>query len=311
MIALSISLAVIGFAIAAFVIWPIARSTPQWRAPLILSSIVLSAALAYFVGAQPGQPGAPYAERAEARLAADPTSLSPAERIERLRDLIREHDQDADSWAQLGRMLARSERELEAISAFQRSLRIEMRAQTLSDLGQTFINLNDGTVTEQAAAAFEEARRLDPALPEPAFFLGLAAFQSGDIEAAEQAWFDILARLDENSPYRILIAQQAFQLLSQPQVSEEAVSQAADDENLEPAARAAAMVERLEARVQNGQASFADWLRVIRIRGLIENETGAIEALNEARIIYADNAGAMAILDLLSAALQQSNEAEE
>lgn len=311
MIALSIALALVGFAVTAFAVWPVARKTPSWQAPVLMTVIMFAATLTYFVGAQPGLPGAPYTERAEARLSADPAELSPAERIERLRDLIRADDTNAETWAQLGRMLARTERELEAINAFQRSLLLDLQPQTLSDLGQTFINLNEGTVTEEAAAAFEEARRLDPDMPEPAFFLGLAAFQSGNIERAEDVWLDILARLDESSPYRVLIAQQAFQLLSQPQVSLEAVNAAAGEMEADPAARVAEMVERLEARVATGEGGFSDWLRVIRVRGMIQNEADAVDALNQARALYSENDGAMAILDLLSAALQPSNEAQE
>lgn len=303
MILFAILSAVLGFAFAAFVAWPAVCDTRRWLAPALTAGIVLVAALAYLVGGQPGLGGASYAERAALRLATDPALLTADEREERLRDLIRQDETNAEAWARLGTALARSERELEAINAFQRSLRLEMNARTLSDLGQTFINLNEGQVTAEAVSAFEEAQRLDPDLPEPAFFLGLAAFQRDDVETAETLWLDLIARLDERSPYRIVIAQQAFQLLSQPRVDAAAVAEAMQDENFDPQARIAGMIDRLRTRVDSGEAGFADHLRLVRVYGRMGQDADAQRVLLEARDIYADNEGAMVILDILLAAL--------
>ncbi|WP_420431615.1 tetratricopeptide repeat protein [Hyphobacterium sp.] len=311
MIALAIFIAIAGFAFAAFVAWPSARSQPRWLAPSLTAGVVALAGLIYLAGGRPGQPGTPYAEQARERLAAAPSTLDADAREERWRDLIRQDPENAEGWAQLGRGLARRERELEAINAFQRSLRLELDAQTLSDLGQTFINLNEGEVTDEAVAAFEEARRLDQDLPEPSFFLGLAAFQEGRVDAAQTIWLDLIARLDERSPYRILIAQQAFQLLSQPQVDAAAVAAAAQDENFDPVTRIEGMVSRLEARVERGDAGFADRLRLIRVYGLMQREDEAREALLETRRAFLGNEGAMVILDILMAALTIERENAE
>lgn len=311
MIALAIFIAIAGFAFAAFVVWPSARSQPRWLAPSLTAGVVVLAGGVYLAGGQPGQPGSPYAEQARDRLAANPSTLDADAREERWRDLIRQDPANAEAWAQLGRGLARRERELEAINAFQRSLRLELSAQTLSDLGQTFINLNEGDVTEEAVAAFEEARRLDQDLPEPGFFLGLAAFQDGRVDAAETIWLDLIARLDERSPYRVIIAQQAFQLLSQPQVDAAAVASAAQDENFDPVARIEGMVSRLQARVEGGEAGFADRLRLIRVYGLMQREDEARETLLETRRAFLGNEGAMVILDILMAALTIEEDSAE
>lgn len=304
MITLAIILAITAFVFAGLSVWPVARIQPRWLAPAILTGLAGVAGATYLTGARPGDPGVPYQQAAAERMATNPDTLGPAEQMERLRDILREDEANAAAWAQLGRMLARSERELEAINAFQRSLRLELNARTLSDLGQTFMNLNDGRVTGEATAAFEEARRIDPALPEPDFFLGLQAFQSGDIDTAETIWLDLIERLDDRDPYRILIAEQVFQLLSQPQVNAEAVEAAAASEDFDPRQRIAGMVQRLETRVAAGDAGFADYLRLIRVRGMLGDNEGGMDALQAARDRFADREGAMTILDLLVAALQ-------
>ena len=304
MVWLAAILAVIGFAIVGIAVWPVARLQPRWLAPAIIAGLILLAGATYLAGGQPQAPGVPYQQAAAERRAANPADLSRDEQMERLRDILREDETDAVAWAQLGRMLARSERELEAINAFQRSLRLELNARTLSDLGQTFMNLNEGRVTDDAVAAFSEAARLDPDMPEPPFFLGLGAFQSGDVDEAEAIWLGLIERLDDNDPYKILIAEQAFQLLSQPQVNAEAVEAAAASEDFDPSTRIASMVQRLEARVASGEAGFADYLRLIRVRGMVGDEAGGMAALAEARARFSGQAGAMTILDLLYAALQ-------
>ena len=145
---------------------------------------------------------------------------------------------------------------------------------------------------------------MDPALPEPGFFLGLQGFQSGDIDAAETIWLDLITRLDDRDPYKILISEQVFQLLSQPQVNAEAVEAAAASEDFDPRQRIADMGQRLEARVAGGDAGFADHLRLIRVRGMLGDDEGGMDALQAARDRFAEREGAMTILDLLAAALQ-------
>ena len=304
MIALAVTLAFLGFAMAAFVVAPVARVNPRWLAPATVSLVIAVAGATYLMGAQPQLAGAAYQQVAETRMATDPAELDPGARMERLRDLIRADETDAIAWAQLGRMLARSERELEGINAFQQSLRLELNARTLSDLAQTFMNLNDGRVTDEARAAFIEARRLDPDMPEPDFFLGLGDFQSGDVDQAETRWLDLLERLDDSDTYKILIAEQVFQLLSQPQVYADAVEAAAASENFDPRVRIAEMVQRLEGRVSDGNGTFSDYLRLIRVRGMVGDNEGGMAALVAARDRFSDRAGAMVILDLLVAALQ-------
>lgn len=310
MIAFIVISVVVGLAFTGFVIRPLI-SAPKWVAPAVLGGILALALGAYALNGQPQMDGVPYAEASMARAMADPATLSPDERIELLFDTVRENPEDAQSWARLGSVLSRMERELEAVNAFQRSLRIELSARTLSDLGQTYINMNDGTVIPEAVAAFEEAQRLDENLPEVPFFLGLAAFQAGNVDEAEAQWLGILARLDPTDPYRIVIAQQAFQLLSQPQVSADAVSEAAQSDDFDPQARIGEMIGRVEGRIAAGDAGFSDYLRLIRIRGMMQDEAGAAAALMSARERFMDDRGAMAILDLLAAALQIAPETND
>lgn len=291
--------ALIGAAVAIFVFAPFrGAGVPRWMGPASAAVLLVLAGAVYWVGGAPNQPGAPYARQAAERRAADPAELTLDARIERLRDIVREDDGDAEAWAMLGRELARAEREMEAINAFQRSLSIDAQARTFSDLGQTVINLNEGDVTPDAQAAFEAAYRLDPALPEAGFFLGLGAYQDGDRAGATQYWTDTLSRLEPGDPYKTIIARQAAEFLSRPDVDAGAVAaaQGEDAPQMSPQERIAGMVGRLTERVSSGEGSLSDWLVLIRVRAMMDDMSGAREALTEAEAAHADNAGASAIL---------------
>ncbi|MEN0652556.1 MULTISPECIES: tetratricopeptide repeat protein [Hyphobacterium] len=291
--------ALIGAAVAIFVLAPFrGADVPRWAGPVSATALLVLAGAVYWAGGAPDQPGAPYAQQAAERRAADPSELNLESRIERLRDIVREDREDAEAWAMLGRELARAEREMEAINAFQRSLSIEPQARTFSDLGQTVINLNEGDVTPDAQAAFEAAYQLDRDLPEAGFFLGLGAYQNGDRETAAQYWTDTLARLEAGDPFRMIISRQAAELLSRPNVDAGAVAaaQAEDAPALSPQERIAGMVGRLDERVRSGEGSLSDWLVLIRVRAMMDDVAGARAALTEAEADFADDSGATAIL---------------
>lgn len=306
MIGLAIGAAVIAMVAAVYVLAPL-RGTgiPRWAGPVSAGLLIAAVGGVYWLGGSPEQPGSPYAGAAAERRAADPATLDTAGRIERLRDVLRTDDQDADGWAMLGRELARDGRELEAINAFQRALGLDPQARTFSDLGQTIINLNEGEVTHDARSAFEAAAREDPDLPEAGFFLGLGAYQDGDREAATRYWTEVLDRLEPGNPFRAIIARQAAELLSRPDVDASAVAaaQAGDDEPMSPQDRIAGMIARLDGRVAGGNAPLSDYLVLIRVRAMMDDTAGAREALAGARAAHENNSGAQAILDVADQAL--------
>lgn len=307
MIGLAIAAAIAGALAAVFVFAPLkGMGVPRWAGPAAAGVLLLAAGAVYWIGGSPEQEGAPYVEAAAVRAAADPATLDVSGRIERLRDVVRETPGDGEAWAMLGRELARAERELEAISAFQRALSIDPQARTFSDLGQTIINLNEGEVTPDARSAFEAAMARDPDLPEAGFFLGLAAYQAGDRVEAADYWTAVLARLETDNPFHTIISRQAAELLSRPDVDAAAVDAAeADMEAAEvsPQERIDAMVERLEARVASGEGSLSDRLVLMRVRAMLGDMEGARAALDAAEADFGSDDGAQAILGVARQAL--------
>lgn len=275
-----------------FIARPLARE--KHGAPIALvttGAIALAAFMIYFPGAEPGEPGQPHSATVARLIEADPATLTLEEQEERLRALVRREPDNTQALAMLGRLLAATERELEAVSVLERALRIEESARTLSDLGQTLVTLNEGEVTPAASRAFERAYELDPALPEPAFFLGLRAYQDGDREAAARYWGAIIAQLEPGDPFRGAIAARAADLLSRPSAGPalgaegEAAGEApfADLDPGEAEAMVAAMVDRLQARLDENPDDFSGWMTLVRARATSGQREAALASLAQAQ----------------------------
>lgn len=69
-------------------------------------------------------------------------------------------------------------------------------------LGNAIAQYADGMVTPPARYAFTHAAQLAPESPAPAYFLGLALAQSGDLDGAERAWRGLIASAPADAPWR-------------------------------------------------------------------------------------------------------------
>lgn len=299
--------ALVAIVAAIHVATPLARAG---RIPaLVCAAVIAVGALGiYFINGEPDAPGQPYAVLVERLRSVDPMTLTPIEQEERLRDAIRRDPQDVQAMSLLGRYLSRTDRELEAIALFERALRVEETARIYSDLGQALLNLNDGDLTAQARTAFGEANRLDPAMPEPAFFLGVAAFEDGDRAEAARRWAAIIEQLGAEDPFRQAIAARAGDLLSRP-------SGGPGSDGAAPFAQAAAqgedmsaviasMVEGLQARLEADPDDLSGWLSLARARTMMDQPGLALSALQDARDQFADQPGRIAIIAAVEQALQ-------
>ena len=292
---------------AIYVATPLARGGRT--AALACAGLIAIGALGvYMINGEPDMPGQPYSGLVERLRTADPMSLSAVEQEERLRDALRTDPEDVEALALLGRYLSRTERELEAVALFERALRIEETARIYSDLGQALLNLNDGALTAQARTAFGQANRLDPSMPEPAFFLGVAAFEDGDRAEAAQRWAGIIARLDGDDPFRQAIAARAGDLLSRPAGGPGAEGAApfaqAAAEGADPEAMIAAMVDGLQARVEADPDDLSGWLSLARARRMQDQPDDARAALDAARAQFAGQPGQTAIIAAVERALE-------
>ncbi len=289
-----------------YIATPIARGGARLAA-LGLAGIVASGAFAaYWVNGEPETPGQPYDVLVERLRSVDPTTLAPIEQEERLRDAIRQNPDDVAARLMLGRFLARTERELEAVAMFERALRAGEDARILTELGQALMALNEGAVTEEARRAFQRANTLDPNLPEPAFLLGAAAYEEGDRFTAARYWSDIIGRLPEDDDFRERIAARAADLLSRPAGGPgmDGAAPFADAEQIDIDAMIESMVARLETRLAEEPEDLSGWLTLARTRLMMNDADAARAALDQARARFAGEPGKMALVSALETAFE-------
>lgn len=74
-------------------------------------------------------------------------------------------------------------------------------------LGTALTFHDAGQLSPAAQTAFRRGFALAPDQPGPAFFLGLASVQGGDLPAAKRAWLQALERTPSDAPWRVLIAE--------------------------------------------------------------------------------------------------------
>lgn len=317
MIVFAVVIALIGMVGALYIASPLAKGAtgPFMRLAAfgVAALIALGALGAYLVGGSPGLEGRPYAE-VERRLAdADPETLTLSEQEERLRSIARRNPDDAQAQAMLGRFLSRTDRHLEGVAMMERSLRIEADPRVMSDLGQSLVALNEGQVTPEAERAFLAAASADPALPEPAFFLGAAAYEAGDRETAAERWAGIVGRLEPGDPFGQAIASRAADLLSRPQggpVSEDDAAPFADADPDDTDAMVDRMIGGLEARLEDDPDDLSGWMTLARVRAMTGEPDAARSALTQARSRFGADAGADAIITALETALGTNEDSE-
>ncbi len=313
MIAFAVLAALVGVIAGLRIAGPVAASARGAAARalvLVLAGGVAAGALGlYAVGGEPDNPGRPWGAVVAELEAAGPENLAPPARLALLRERVRRNPEDVDQLLLLGRVLSSSGSHLEAVAMIERAARLRPDARAFGDLGQALVALNDGEVTPEARRAFNTALEFDPAWPEANFYLGLAAYQSGNRAEASEIWGETLAALAPQDGFRPAIAERAADLLSRPQAGpinpEEAQGAAppvAEAGGAEALARS--MAERLEARL-NGPDSgdFAGWLTLARTRAVLDEQSAAAYALGRARDALEPGDPRAEIVDALAAGL--------
>ncbi|MEO1091682.1 MAG: c-type cytochrome biogenesis protein CcmI [Pseudomonadota bacterium] len=173
----------------------------------------------------------PVAAVAEARSAAPPmpasTALGPvpeaegAEQDAMIREMVaglearlQEAPDDLQGWIRLGRSQIVLGDEPAGAAAFARARALApadadvLRAEADAHLAVAERIMGVPKVSDRVVEIYGEVASLDPGDPQPHWFVGLWALQTGDVVAARTAWERVLAMVDPESPDHAAIKQQ-------------------------------------------------------------------------------------------------------
>ncbi|MCS7268778.1 MAG: c-type cytochrome biogenesis protein CcmI [Geminicoccaceae bacterium] len=284
---------------------------------LLAASLALVPLLAVALYARLGSPHLPDQPLAARAL---PPQQGPdlREMVARLERRLEAEPNALDGWLLLARAKAALGDPLGGVAAARRALALapDSVAAALA-LAELLIQTGGGTVSPEARALLERVRANDPREPRAAYYLGLAALQSGDRERALAIWETLLAEAPPDAPWRASVAEairaaareagiEAENMLARaaerararrteagsgsPEggVSERARAIAA----LPPEERAAAirgMVEGLEARLEATGGDAEGWVRLGRARLVLGEPEKARAAFAKALALRPDD----------------------
>lgn len=163
-------------------------------ATMVAAALMLGMA-GYAMTGMPNQPGTLVQPQAN--------DIGFGNAIESNQGEMRERFGEAAQWLGMADAMARRGKTELAIKAIQGGLN---QYPDNVDLWVAFANAlvahGGNQMTPAAALAFDEAAKRAPDHPAPPFFAGLAMARSGNLEAAEAIWSDLLSRSAADAPWR-------------------------------------------------------------------------------------------------------------
>ena len=148
--------------------------------------------------------------------------------------------------------------------------------------GEALVAQANGEVSDEAAAAFRAALKLNPKEQAARFFLGQALAAHGDKAGALDLWNGLLAEAPANSPLHQTLVDRIALLTAQG-------GGAAPDPK--------AMVAGLAARLKDNPNDAAGWQRLIRAYSVLNARAEAQEALATARKTFTGQRQPLAALE--------------
>lgn len=233
----------------------------------------------------PDTPDMPLASRSDA-----PQDNQIADAIAKVERHLVSHPQDGRGFEVLAPLFLRLGRYDEAAHAFERALALlgETGARR-AGYGQALMLAADGVVTAEARKAFEQAAADDPSLPQPRFYLGVAAAEDGDKVKARTIWTSLMSAAPSDAPWLPLVKARltALDRAAPPARAEGPASPAgAAIAALPTGAQMTAirgMVDGLAARLAQDGADKDGWLKLVRAYAVLGERDRALGALADGR----------------------------
>jgi cytochrome c-type biogenesis protein CcmH len=247
----------------------------------------------------PGTPDAPLAARIENP--GDDVALL----VTKVERHLAENPDDGNGWNVLAPVYVRVGRLDDAELAYRNAIRLlGVDPERLNGLGETLVTRNDGIVTEDAAKAFEAARKMAPDNPRADYYLALALEQGGRRAEALKAFQEIAAASPANAPWMELINRHiATNSAGMPLANAPVADGSAPAAPVNPAAPgnptagdiAAAqdmsegdrsqmirgMVESLDQKLKDDPNNFEGWMRLVRSYAMLKDKARAEAALKD------------------------------
>lgn len=204
---------------------------------------------------------------------------------------VRQEPNDPRAWLYLGQSYMSANDPRDAAKAFARVIALTGKGDAAMDAayGEALVADNDGQVTPEAEAAFDDALAADPHSGPARFYLGLAKVSRHDREGAAQLWQSLLADVPASAPLHQILVDRLAMLTSQGPGA---------------APNPRAMVDMLAARLKADPNDALGWIRLMRAYTVLDEPDKAKQALTDARKAFATNKDAQTAFTTAAKALK-------
>lgn len=203
--------------------------------------------------------------------------------VEQLEARMRQEPGNIEGWATLGAAYSSLGRFSDATMAYLQASKLDPENPDFhAAIGEAVTLANDGTVTEDAKAAFEAALILDPGNGIAQFYLGDYDFDQGNFQAAYDRWSTLYEGLPADTPWLNLLEQRLETVAAQlgiappeaPTSTDVAdMSEAEQDQMIE------GMVARLATRLEENPNDMEGWFRLGQSYMVLGRHAEAADAL--------------------------------
>ncbi len=187
-------------------------------------------------------------------------------------------------------------------------------ADAYADFAEMMILAANGYVSPEAEQALSQALDRDPRHGPARYYLGQMLAQVGRPDIAYRMWIETLRDAPQGAPWaeaiRVQLDELAFRagvfnapdIAPAPGPSQEDMAAAAELTPEERQEMIQGMVDQLSDRLATEGGSPEEWARLIAALGVLGQGQRAIDIHKEAKVVFAENADALQMLD--AAALQ-------
>jgi cytochrome c-type biogenesis protein CcmH len=248
-----------------------------------VAAVVVAGGVYLSVG-RPGQPDKPFAPRL-AQWEKTPESLDPERLAAVLEAALQKRPNDPVLLGFLARSYAGAGRYVQAVDAFERLTRLtpgDARAWTA--LGEMRMAENDGRITTDAHAAFDQALKLDSHAPAALWWLGRDDVLAGRRDQGLARWRTAMSALAAGDPRRSELHAAIEAVESGRFGMAQAVAAAPPQDQ---ATMIRGMVQRLADRLAHERGQPSDWARLVRAYTVLGDTAARDQALARARKLFA------------------------
>jgi len=227
---------------------------------------------------------------------------------------LEEEPDDLRGWIVVAPVYARQGNFQKAINAYENAIRLSDKDDDLTfALGEVLVNQSEGIVTDDALALFQKTLELNKEHGSARFMLGMAAFQSGKNDDAIRIWQALIDSARGDEDWINVVQQRVDQLRAEnskkkgPQLSQEALDNAASLSNEERSELVNQMVANLAKRLEDDPSDKQSWARLIRSYIVLGRYDDAEVAINKAAGLFPDDTNFKQFASDLRAQIKDAN----